>query len=101
RRRWARGDWPLLVTNHYRGLEGPAFCPRYDYLERHAPGLPRSPSDGELLRLLQHEQVRQSITAQHVVARPAAGTLRLFVPTDLLAREADGEADLSRLGGLF
>ena len=48
RQRWAHGDAPLLVTNHYRHL-GPAdLCPRYACLERNAARL-KGPSAEELL----------------------------------------------------
>jgi hypothetical protein len=78
------GDAPLLVTNHYRALCRAEGCPRYDHLARHARRLGPTPSDEDLLALLTHPCVRQDITAQHVVARPAQGTLRMFVPTALL-----------------
>jgi predicted choloylglycine hydrolase len=83
RQRWPAGDEPLVVTNHYRSL-GPGYaCPRYEYLTR-APCLPPDAAAEALLALLGHPSVRQDITAQHVLACPAAGTLRLFVPADLL-----------------
>jgi len=100
RRRWARGDAPLLVTNNYRHL-GPAdLCPRYACLERNAPRL-KGPSAEELLALLGHPNVRQDITAQEVLIWPAAGRLRLFVPTDLLSVDDEGRDDTSALNKLF
>ena len=57
-------------------------CSRYDRLiylsTRPRPDGPYT--DEELLYWLQDEQVRQEITAQHVLIRPARGELRLFVP---------------------
>jgi hypothetical protein len=100
RQRRARGDAPLLVTNHYRRL-GPAdSCPRYACLERNAPRL-KAPSPEELLALLGHPNVRQDITAQEVLIWPAAGRLRLFVPTDLLGADDHGLDDTSALNKLF
>jgi isopenicillin-N N-acyltransferase-like protein len=87
RQRWARGDQPLLVTNHYRRLAPPRFCHRYDYLSRHVPRLlsePRPPCAEELLGLLCDANVKQDITAQHILICPATSTFRLFVPTALL-----------------
>jgi hypothetical protein len=86
-----------VVTNHYLLLAAPDPCPRYDHLDRHAPRLPARPSDEELLALLNHPDVRASITAQHIVARPAAGSLRLYVPDDL----DDGADDMSDFRDLF
>jgi hypothetical protein len=101
RQRWAEGDRPLVVTNHYRRLAAPDACPRYDHLERHAPRLPAAPGEDDLLALLTHPDVRQSITAQHVLARPSAGSLRLFVPTALLDPDRPGADALGGLRGLF
>jgi hypothetical protein len=38
---------------------------------------------------------------QHPLARPAAGRLRLFVPTDLLSADDHGRDDTSALDKLF
>jgi isopenicillin-N N-acyltransferase like protein len=100
RQRWARGDAPLLVTNHYRRLGAADSCPRYACLERNAPRL-KAPSAEELLALLGHPNVRQDITAQEVLIWPAAGRLRLFVPTDLLSADDHGVDDTSALNKLF
>lgn len=94
-----RGDKPLVATNDYRLLFRPAessvseltrtTCHRYDALCSMLPsGKPvRDYPDGELLYLLTDARVMQSITAQHVIARPAQGRLRLFVPRRLVADE--------------
>ncbi len=100
RQRWARGDAPLLVTNHYRRLGAPDSCPRYACLERNAGRL-KAPSAEELLALLGHPNVRQDITAQEVLIWPASGRLRLFVPTDLLGADDGGLDDTSALNKLF
>lgn len=84
------GDEPLLVTNHYRRLDQPHVCPRYEFLSRQLRQQPQ-PKPEELLALLQHPSVRQDITAQHVLASPARGIFRLFVPVDLLERERCGD----------
>jgi hypothetical protein len=101
RQRWPAGDEPLVVTNHYLRLAAPDVCPRYDYLTRHAPRLPAGHRDEALLGLLNHPSVRQEITAQHVIARPAAGTLRLFVPADLLDHRPRPGSDLEGLRRLL
>ena len=100
RKRWAHGDAPLLVTNHYRRLGRADSCSRYACLERNAPRL-KAPSAEELLALLGHPNVRQDITAQEVLIWPAAGRLRLFVPTDLLSADDEGMDDTSALNKLF
>jgi hypothetical protein len=101
RLRWAEGAQPLLVTNHYRRLAPAEACPRYAHLERHSPRLPPSPAPEDLLALLTHDNVRQSITAQHVLACPATGSLRLFVPTDLLTQDRGGDVDPADLSRFF
>lgn len=93
------GDEPLLVTNHYRRLGSPHACSRYDFLERHLRR-PSQPEPEELLALLNHPGVRQDITAQHVLASPARGLFRLFVPAELLHQERHGN-DLASLSQLF
>jgi hypothetical protein len=50
---------------------------------------------------LNHDNVRQSITAQHVLACPATGSLRLFVPTDLLTQDRAGADGLTALSPFF
>jgi hypothetical protein len=93
--RWAKQDEPLLTTNDYRILDQPAgsdawdlqrtSCVRYDrlcYLASRRSS-DRPPTDDELLYWLSDEQVRQEITAQHVIVRPALGEMRLFVPRAL------------------
>jgi hypothetical protein len=101
RQRWANGSAPLLVTNHYRRLRAADSCPRYACLERNAPRLPKAPAAEDLLALLGHPNVRQDITAQEVLIWPAAGRLRLFVPTDLLSADDGGMDDTSALNKLF
>lgn len=89
-----QGDEPLTCTNDYRlmelpgmdGLLGQTACFRYEAMgrllgEAHA----RRHSDHELLGILANPRVRQQITAQHVVMRPAAGNMSVHVPTRLLA----------------
>ena len=80
----------------YRGVRSRGF----GSLERNAPRL-KAPSAEELLALLGHPNVRQDITAQEVLIWPAAGRLRLFVPTDLLSADDDGRDDTSALNKLF
>jgi hypothetical protein len=95
--RWAKPGEPLLTTNDYRLLDQPAggdawelertSCNRYDrlcYLASRHPA-DRRPGDEELLYWLSDEQVRQEITAQHVLIRPALGEMRLFVPRSLVS----------------
>jgi hypothetical protein len=83
---------PLVATNHYRRLfreeeagHGPLFdtsCGRFDALLRHFDGHdPRtSIPDQRLLYVLTEPDVILGITAQHVVMRPAANDLRVYVP---------------------
>jgi len=93
--RWAEGDRPLVATNHYQAMDvdrGPlAFgltgtsadrCASLASLVADCAGT--SPSDERLLFALTDGRVIQSITAQHVIARPASFVLRVFVPTRLL-----------------
>ena len=90
--RWPDGDAPLLATNSYRLLEDPGVlpgfdnCPRYDalgrFFARHSPG--EEVDDAALLYILSDAAVMQEITAQHVILRPGAGEMRLFVPRRLL-----------------
>ncbi|HEY7308091.1 MAG TPA: C45 family peptidase [Gemmataceae bacterium] len=93
------GDEPLLVTNHYLRLAEPHACPRFEYLSRQFRRQPRPDAEG-LLALLQHPSVRQDITAQHILASPARGIFRLFVPVDLLEQERH-EDDLASMRKLL
>jgi hypothetical protein len=89
------GDEPLVTTNDYRLLFAPAAsdhgeiyrttCSRYDALGRllRKTRVDRSVSDAELLYVLGDPEVRQSITAQHVIFRPRSGEMGLWVPRDL------------------
>ncbi|HEX3316088.1 MAG TPA: C45 family peptidase [Gemmataceae bacterium] len=91
------GDEPLLTTNDYRLLFAPTAsdhgeiyrttCSRYDALGRllRKTRASRTVSDAELLYVLGDAEVRQSITAQHVIFRPASGDMGLWVPRDLAA----------------
>ncbi len=90
RQRRPHDDEPLLVTNHYRDLAAPPVCPRYEFLRRQLRRQPQPGSD-DLLALLNDANVRQDITAQHVLACPARGLFRLFVPSDLLEQERRGD----------
>jgi hypothetical protein len=95
--RWGRPGEPLLTTNNYRLLDRAKMsdawdlertsCGRYDRLWHLATHRTSStiPTDDELLYWLQDDQVRQEITAQHVLIRPARGEMRLFVPGWLLS----------------
>ena len=90
--RWAEPDRPLVTTNDYRLLYKPATsagseiyqttCHRFDYLtsyfEDHTPDL--NPCFDEMLFVLTDPNVVQSITAQHIVLRPAINDVKLFVP---------------------
>ena len=93
--RWGEANKPLLTTNHYRHLDHAVVrdawdlertsCGRYDRLWHLAGRRPtgESATDDELLYWLTDEQVRQEITAQHVLIRPARGEMKLFVPRHL------------------
>jgi hypothetical protein len=97
--RWGKPGEPLLTTNDYRLLNRPAggdawdlertSCGRYDRLchlaSRQPAGAPAD--DDELLSWLSDDAVRQEITAQHVLIRPARGEMRLFVPRGLVGRD--------------
>ena len=95
--RWGRPGEPLLTTNDYRLLDqakvGDAWdlertsCGRYGRLWHLATHRKSSdlPNDDELLYWLQDDQVRQEITAQHVLIRPARAEMRMFVPSWLLS----------------
>jgi len=87
--RWAKGDEPLMATNHYRMLDIPSedllagTCSRFDRLKKMA-GKQKQISDETLLGILADKEVRQEITAQHVIMRPALNEMRLFVPAALV-----------------
>jgi len=80
------GDAPLITTNDYR-LDAPPMgeCPRYARLAETTTALRAGSTFEEMLFHLTDPRVVQSITAQHVVARPATRTLRMWVPGHLLA----------------
>jgi hypothetical protein len=94
--RWGRPGEPLLTTNDYRLLDQPVggetwdlgqtSCSRYGrlwYLATRKPA--HEPvTDDELLYWLSDDEVRQEITAQHVLIRPARGEMKLFVPRALV-----------------
>jgi hypothetical protein len=94
--RAADGDQPLVATNDYRRLYPPresaaseltrTTCHRYDALCGMLAGRPAGGAyvDEELLYLLTDSRVKQTITAQHVIARPARGEMRTLVPRDLI-----------------
>jgi hypothetical protein len=92
--RWADNNRPLLTTNHYQAMSVPrgplAFglsgtsADRCASLADLVSSMGETIADEALLFALTDERVIQSITAQHVIARPASNTLRVFVPTRLL-----------------
>ncbi len=92
---------PLYTTNDYRALYADAgslgqglhetSCSRFHALTKLlAPLDPARPvADEWLLRTLAHRDVIQEITAQHVIARPAAGdSFGVWVPRRLLSLRA-------------
>ena len=90
---WARPNEPLITTNDYRLLDRPAGGDAWD-LERtelHAVRTGcatwRAASRPARRRTMRNcstgcrtTTVRQEITAQHVLIRPARGEMQLFVP---------------------
>jgi hypothetical protein len=92
--RTARGDEPLLATNHFRALAGPEFCPRYDYMARHAGRRPA-------IEILTSSSVLQTITAQHVVMCPATQSAEMFVPSHLLPDDVRDEVTPADLLGFL
>jgi hypothetical protein len=90
--RWGKPNEPLITTNDYRLLDQPAggdawdlertSCGRYGRLCHLAGRKPAGEpaTDDELLYWLTDDEVRQEITAQHVLIRPARGEMKLFVP---------------------
>ncbi len=93
------GDEPLLVTNHYRRLAAAHVCSRYEFLGRYLRRHPH-PRPDDLLTLLNDVNVRQDITAQHVLASPARTMFRLFVPAELLEHDRTGN-DFASMRQLF
>jgi hypothetical protein len=80
------GNRPLVTTNHYLALHaGGDCCDRFRSLSRWAADLPSRQADEDLLGVLLRPPLYNSITAQHIIMRPAAGTMRMWVPTPLLA----------------
>jgi hypothetical protein len=94
--RRAEDDAPLVTTNDYRVLFRPeahdgaeiyrTTCRRYDTLQQFftRPRPDRGAEDAALLYALSDPGVLQGITAQHIIMRPRAGEVRLFVPRRLL-----------------
>ena len=95
--RWGRPGEALITTNNYHLLDVPpaarddweltrTSCGRFgrlcDLISRTTVGKPVA--DDELLYWLSDDEVRQEITAQHVLIRPAIGEMKLFVPRYLL-----------------
>jgi hypothetical protein len=91
------GSAPLVTTNHYRTIQtnvagkplGPlaeTSCGRFEALSHCAAQASNRTeiSDNELLSWLSDARIAQSITAQHVLIRPAARSLKLWVPEQLL-----------------
>ena len=100
---WGEGDEPLVATNHLRvlGVARDAETPevgvtansggRLDALTCGLAPLAGGPAaDAGLLYALTEPDVRQSFTAQHVVCRPSAGTVRMAVPAALLRTGVGG-----------
>jgi len=94
--RWGLDDKPLVATNDYRKLMRPrtsesselyqTTCTRFDHLSAFfaEPTVERTVDDDELLYRVTDPHIMQTITAQHVIIRPRAGSVRLFVPRALL-----------------
>jgi len=88
------GDGPLVATNHYQAFEierGPlAFgltgtsADRCLSLSQLVSAGSAAFTDARLLFALSDPSVIQSITAQHVIARPVRDELRVYVPRRLL-----------------
>lgn len=89
-------DEVLLTTNDYRLLQEEqaqgqtdnftTACSRYAALEKFLK-TDATPSTDRLLKILTNPAVRQGITAQHVVMRPATGEMEVFVPAHLLCAQ--------------
>lgn len=94
--RWAKKGEALVTTNDYRLLDRPGgrddgilaqtSCDRFSRLCDLTAGRSGKSAveDEEMLYWLTDEHVQQSITAQHVLIRPARNEMRLFVPKRLL-----------------
>jgi isopenicillin-N N-acyltransferase like protein len=95
--RWGRPGEALITTNNYHLLDVPpaarddwdltrTSCGRFgrlcDLTSRRPAGQPVA--DDELLYWLSDDDVRQEITAQHILIRPAIGEMKVFVPRYLL-----------------
>ncbi|HXD88181.1 MAG TPA: C45 family peptidase [Urbifossiella sp.] len=93
--RRAKGQEPLIATNHFLKLARPEACSRYEFLN--AQKEIRSP-----LEVLTSRTVLQEITAQHIVIHPSKQSIEMFVPSHLLpegVREDVSAADLRRFLG--
>ncbi len=83
--RTADGQAPLVVTNDYRALASgggtgtlsTTSCGRYDRALELAP---RTFSFGDALAILEDDQVRMGITAQHMVMQASSGRLEVKMP---------------------
>lgn len=90
------GDEAIAATNHYRALHekptsgapdmGDVPCGRYHALLALLGDHEASDeiTDDRLLYTLTDEQIKQEITAQHVIIRPRRDSIRLFVPRRLM-----------------
>jgi len=90
--RWGEEGRPLAATNDYRKLfkttthAGSEIyettCSRYDALQKYFADQKsdQSISDEQLLYVLTDNSVLSGITAQHIVMRPAANSIRLLAP---------------------
>lgn len=102
--RWARRDDALVATNDYRILYKPqtselaeiyqTTCQRYNYLEwcfrNHRPQ--QEMQAAKLLYVLTDENVRQGITAQHIIMWPRTGTIQMLVPRTLVEPQLKQDA---------
>ena len=96
--RWAVRNEPLVTTNYYQALPSNDVdealnsgwkCSRLERMCALLNGFSLEKStaadaDQKLLGMLADEQVRQEITAQHIIMRPRARQMRLFVPDHLV-----------------
>ena len=97
---WGEGTDPLVATNHLRALDAEDGADGTDVgvignshgrLAALGESAPRGPaSDAACFYALTEPEVRQGCTAQHVVCRPSAGTVRLAVPRVLLTPGVSG-----------
>jgi len=98
--RRARGDEPLVTTNHYRALPSAGRrllsdraaelfestarrCEALERLARRLQAAGNTTADG-LLGALADEAVAQESTAQHALLRPSRGRIDLYVPRRLI-----------------